>query len=1148
MRRISTVFLIAIILFTLLFAAACSAQNRRDRFNQQPSFSIDVSEVPAGSPVKGVLVTSVAAGGLADAAGVKAGDIIIKLAGKPVESVTEMRIQQVLLARMMGIGQSTEMVVFRDGTPVTLTITPGSAVAQGAQDAQPTGPWLGINMKDAPKNWGIEGVLVSEVVVNAPADEAGIMVGDIVTDINGQPVKTVSDIQKTVSGLTTGKSYMITVRRGSQTLTSDVTIKNREASNTAPVKRRLSDFNVLKYAVIDPQTRVITLVGKYDPNYKTGSLPYYDLLNDAIRSPYPWFSLEPTNETISGVNRIIAAIEADVQRMYSESNYCNTWANRLMNLILNDPSLKRDRAQFIKKGAEAFQVTEEEMLKVLTKSANPSDSSISTDDIMSIIGKVLRGMGYEELGNALAIQGDGSQATFDRLGIGSESAVIVAKFKSGEITQGQAELELSTLLVSAMLRGLRVPEADITSRANNVLSGRMSAADFQKYLEERMMSIIVDGVGLKMFNGLTLSNQVLSKLYNVPTPQMNLVYKDVPADSLLGDILFRADYALKSICTSPEIRDRIPGFLTEMEYMRDSSAKKGTRVSGDAGAEIGHRLIPGDVKMRVSPSGDIVSFDDAQIKIIGWVDKTVGKQSPEVANAIKSSVEEYAGYLTQRYDDLAKVFPELHRIREAEKLIALARWAKANNYTIAVDRAAGIRLAQSPTAAGFWLAVFTADQQEFSLSVIAEGGAAFDKNEGEAWVQPTVNNEVTSDISKQLIVSTVLSQQAADAAINGDMEAARDLADKSARAMTGDIDLTQLPSLGDLPMPGEPAQTVILSNEAISAIDENLRQVENAKITMQKAADLEATSPQDAAQLREIADAQQQQANANIQKLRDALESVRNGSGKTNDAVVTIRGLGKVTPPSGTVATNPQPNPGPIVTPGGNTTPAAPQPPAKDDITPEQRKKWLAELASLKKELESTKLQFGKLSKSIQQDQTQFDDWEKVARDGMERCSGVLYNLLMDASAAQLSQRYETMEELAKKLPNKPQDLIDKMARIKNWFKAMSTTQAFKDVADVAAKDGKTLPELLEEVRDDLNIIASVTGLDKTIAFAAWKQGTNIVEMAYSFAQFSTAYDNIDQLDKNSDSYLKAVAALSARMKTIVTRINEIEGNLNIQQ
>jgi hypothetical protein len=995
-------------------------------------------------------------------------------------------------------------------------------------------------MKDAPATWGVTGAVAYSIAIGSPADDAGVMIGDVITDLGGKAIRSGRDLLITVPTLKSGQTYPVSLQRGSQSLVLQVTLCDMPTAGSAvkSLPRRLSDINVLKYAVIDPDSRVVTLLGKYDPTYPTGPIPYNDLLQDALQSPYPYFSLDPTAETRAGVAGIDAAISADVQRMATQDGYCTTWSNRLMNLILNDPALARDCAQLLRKGADAFHITPEEMRKVLMKSANPASGS--DDEMNMILGKALCGLGYTKAGEALLATNDGGMASFAKLGTQAEAEAIVAKFHAGTITRERAGVEVAVLLTSGMLRGIGVPEAEITSRANKVLSGRLSADAMTQYLQERMNAIIVDEVGLKMFNGLTLSHELLSKLYNAPTPRVNLVFKDVPADSLLGDTLFRADYAMKTICTDPGIKARIPGFQTEMDYLYATAQAQGMRIPGDAGAEAGHRLIPGEVRMRVSPAGTLVAFDEAQVKIIGWVINPVGKRAtPKVTSLIKHGVEDYGNYLTGQYDALARIYPELHRLREAEKLIALARWAARNHYRLVVENTHGVRVPQAPTTVGFCQAVFTANADEFSLTLMTEGGASFDKEEGEAWVKPTVNTEVTADVSRQLVMSTVLAKQAAIAALDGNLESARDLADKSARAMTGDIDLTQLPALGALPVPGDPVQTVVLSQEALAAVDQQLRQIDQAKVTLQKAADLAPTSPTDAEQMRAAAAQQQQEAQARLQSLRDALEYARQHAGSESVAVATIRNLGKVTAPI-TVANNT-----PSTPPGPTTTPVTPTPAPKDDITPEQRAKWLAELATLQTELEATKAQFGKLSQSIQQDQLQFADWEKVASDGKERCTGILYGMLMDVSVGGLSERYETMHELSKKLPDHPQGYIDSLGRVKNLLAALSTTQSFKDVADVAAKDGKTLPELLEEMRDDLNIIAGVTKLDKTLIGAAWKQGTNIVEMAYSYTQFSTAYDGINQMDKNSEGYRKAVAALTVRMQKLVTRIKEIKENLS---
>lgn len=1148
----------ALLLPALMQPQLCFGQRGgggRNAIARPAMLGLTVKDTAPDSPVKGVLVESVEPGGQGAAAGVRPGDIIISLAGETIDSAVmfqkvEMVSQRTAMITMnprirdRGVtAPEIEIVVVRGGQTIRLSVGARPGVGKN-------GPWIGIELRNVPADWGVQGALVTNVSVDSPADEAGLVTGDIIVGYDGKEVRTAADLGNAVLGAGIERPCAVSARRGERTISLNLWGKMRPTGDQAArsIKRRLSDINVLKYAVIDPASRTVTLIGKYDPRYATSGIPYYELLNDALKSPYSWFSLEPTPGTDSAARRVSEAIGSDCSRMFSDPSYCQTYANKLLGLLLNDRELKQDGDQFVRKGAEAFGISDSEMRKVLSKSAG--DNSISDDDIIVIVGKVLEGMGYKEVGRAMKSPDD-PQNSLVQLGILSPGNEIINKFHSGQISKDEASLQLGTLMLGAMLRWMKAPESDVSSMEKKVLAGRMPMAEMNQYMVDRAMSLIVDGVGMKMFNGLVLSDRVLSKMYNVPTPKMKLVFKDVPADSILGDVMFKADYALKSVCVSPQTKDRLPGFQTEMDYFYQESSARGTRIPGDAGAQIGHRLVPGQVKMRVSPSGTVVAFDNAEVKIIGWVISSEGKRGGgSTAVLIKDLVGGYANYLTARYDELAAVYPVLHRFREAEKLIALARWAKANNYALVVDKAYGARVAQLPEAGGFWQAVFTANSKEFSLNVVSEGGASFAKEEGEAWVQPAVNNEVTADVSKQLVMSTVLADMAAGAAVGGDMEAARDLADKSARAMTGEIDLTQLPSLGQMPAVGDPVGAITLSEEALDAVDQNLRKVEEARISMAKAGEIENAKPEDAAKLRADAEAQTQAAQANLKSLHDALDWARKNPGKTDGTVAKIRGLGQVdqskltipaASPSKPAVVEPAPQP-------AEPTIASPTTTAKGAITPEERKKWLAELASLEKELETTKAQFLKLNKSIQQDRGQLDDWGKVAADGMDRCRGVLYNLLMDSSAAQLSDRYETMTELAKKLPDNPTEYISKLNRIKNWFKAMTVTQAFKDVADVAAKDGKTLPELLEEVRDDLNIIASVTGADKTVAGAAWKYGTDIVEMSYSFTQFSTAYDNIEQLDKNSDAYLKAVASLTVRMQKLVVRIKEIKASLGQTQ
>jgi Tol biopolymer transport system component len=76
----------------------------------------------AQGDVKGVLLSGVAKGGPADKAGVKGGDVIVKLAGRDIENIYD----YTYAIEALKIGKDVELKVTRDGKAQTMTVTPGS--------------------------------------------------------------------------------------------------------------------------------------------------------------------------------------------------------------------------------------------------------------------------------------------------------------------------------------------------------------------------------------------------------------------------------------------------------------------------------------------------------------------------------------------------------------------------------------------------------------------------------------------------------------------------------------------------------------------------------------------------------------------------------------------------------------------------------------------------------------------------------------------------------------------------------------------------------------------------------------------------------------------------------------------------------------
>jgi serine protease Do len=153
---------------------------------------------------KGVLAVKVMENSPAQKAGMKEGDIIKLFDNNPVNSVRE-------LLNVVGraeVGRKVKAVVSRDKKEIALDIMVGErpenleSLEEGRAGSE-EGFWRGIKAEaldsEAAKRFKIEekkGVLVTDVEPMSAADDAGIIPGDIITEINKQPVKGLADYQR----------------------------------------------------------------------------------------------------------------------------------------------------------------------------------------------------------------------------------------------------------------------------------------------------------------------------------------------------------------------------------------------------------------------------------------------------------------------------------------------------------------------------------------------------------------------------------------------------------------------------------------------------------------------------------------------------------------------------------------------------------------------------------------------------------------------------------------------------------------------------------------------------------------------------------------------------------------------------------------
>ncbi len=185
-------------------------------------------ELPDSS---GVIVSNVQPGSAADKAGIKRGDIITAINGEKIED------SNVLRNKIAGILPGTEikLTIAREGKQQELTATldefdvdkarrdAGQPEQQSPDNnAQPQSGKLGLTLQpltaEAARRLtlpeGTEGLVVSDIDPNGPAASEGIARGDVIMEINRQPVRTLDDVQAALDRSGTRPVLLLISRRG----------------------------------------------------------------------------------------------------------------------------------------------------------------------------------------------------------------------------------------------------------------------------------------------------------------------------------------------------------------------------------------------------------------------------------------------------------------------------------------------------------------------------------------------------------------------------------------------------------------------------------------------------------------------------------------------------------------------------------------------------------------------------------------------------------------------------------------------------------------------------------------------------------------------------------------------------------------------
>jgi len=204
----------------------------------------DLQEAFGLSTDKGALVNSVKPGLPAESAGLKRGDVIVAVDGKPVGSTNEV-VRQVSAKEP---GSTVKLTVLRNGKESTLTakladrsehIGKEAAVPEkGGRSEEPNEKKLGISVDDVSPEVldkldlpdDTKGVLVTRVSRVSEAFEKGLGEGDVILEVNRAPVKSVAEYRRELGKVKEGGLVVLYVispsgRTGGDPISRSVTLR-----------------------------------------------------------------------------------------------------------------------------------------------------------------------------------------------------------------------------------------------------------------------------------------------------------------------------------------------------------------------------------------------------------------------------------------------------------------------------------------------------------------------------------------------------------------------------------------------------------------------------------------------------------------------------------------------------------------------------------------------------------------------------------------------------------------------------------------------------------------------------------------------------------------------------------------------------------
>lgn len=175
--------------------------------------------------LEGALVGDVTPGSPASHSNLKQGDIVVAVNGKPIADANQLR----LAIGMLAPDAKVTLKVMRNGSPMDITMQLGafpSKEERASNSSEQDHGLQGVTVENLTPQTAeqmqlpasTQGVVVDSVSPDSRAADAGLQPGDVIQQVNHQPVKTVQEFRHAAGAPTNGNPVLLLVDRGGNTL------------------------------------------------------------------------------------------------------------------------------------------------------------------------------------------------------------------------------------------------------------------------------------------------------------------------------------------------------------------------------------------------------------------------------------------------------------------------------------------------------------------------------------------------------------------------------------------------------------------------------------------------------------------------------------------------------------------------------------------------------------------------------------------------------------------------------------------------------------------------------------------------------------------------------------------------------------------